>query len=468
MEITLSTWVRGDEPTADSVAGAEPPRFVERESPPLHQVIDMLDGAGVRSLVLRDDRPPADGPPVYRPVQILVAKDQRMDAVKLFDRLGWRYSWIRSGLLRLVPGTTYWWDRGPIIELLWGLPAAPFPSWALRRLTRELWRTASDSAPHATPDPDTLLVHLAVQACRPGRGHEADWVDFLAARPSADMARVEAIAQRCGVSRAVRRASIDAGRGGDRPGPGPIYDGIVDGVWRALAAATARARPQRLHRLLSGAPAYGDAAIACQLAGVRVSAGPGVFVPAPELELFVQAALGALRDAVRPTVVEVGTGCGAMAIAVAHARPDSQVHGAELSARAVRSADRNAERLKLGNVRFHAGSLLQPLPASLLGAVDLLAANLPYIPASKEMSIGSVPRSTIEGSASDGLGLLRELAHGARPLLRPGGRLQLQMLARQWETLAPELARLGYVPGPPLTSGAFAICSADWPGQGER
>jgi methylase of polypeptide subunit release factors len=90
-----------------------------------------------------------------------------------------------------------------------------------------------------------------------------------------------------------------------------------------------------------------------------------------------------------------------------------------------------------------------------------MIANLPYVPAREDYTIGSVPRATIQGSGDDGLGLVRQLARDATQFLSSGGLLQLQMLGWQWDLLAPELVTLGYRPGPPQVFGSFAICAAD-------
>jgi release factor glutamine methyltransferase len=191
---------------------------------------------------------------------------------------------------------------------------------------------------------------------------------------------------------------------------------------------------------------------------------PGVFVPTPDAGLFVDLALDRLRRVARPIVVEVGTGCGAIALAVAAARPEAEVHGTELFASAVGWARRNARRLRLDAVRFHHGSLLEPLPRGLAGRVDVMVAKLPFYPAGRYAPIGSVPRGTIQGAGESGLDLVRSLAVDAARFLRPGGLLVLQMFAWQWEAFAVELAGLGYRPGPGRPAGPFAICPAELTG----
>jgi release factor glutamine methyltransferase len=436
---------------------------METSAPDAASVAAMLDEVGIPTLVLRSGFTSADTAPGYRPIQILVPRPQLEAAIKVLESLSWRYSWVRTGLLHLLPAAIYWWDGARVIELYWSVPATPLPPVALSNLTRAMWRSAARTPQgDLRPDPAALLVHLAVQACRPGRGHESDWSDFKTTRPSVDdWGRVHTIARTAGVSRALRRALAAAEAGRGRPGPGPIYDGPLDVVWRLAAVVQARVRPRRLRRLLAGSPAYGDTPIRCRIAGVEVLAGAGVFVPAPGAELLVEAAIERIRTIARPTIIEVGTGCGVIALALASARANSEVHATDVSAAALRWARRNAQRLGLDRVRFYGGSLLDEVPDKVRGRVDLVIANLPYVPPRDRVAIGSLPRGTIQGVGDDGLDLQRQLARDAIPFLRAGGRLQLQMLAWQWNRLSSELTEIGYRPATPGLSGAFAICVAD-------
>jgi methylase of polypeptide subunit release factors len=140
------------------------------------------------------------------------------------------------------------------------------------------------------------------------------------------------------------------------------------------------------------------------------------------------------------------------------------VHAIELAADAVHWARRNARRLRLDRVTISRGSLLDPLRGRFRGRAAIVIANLPFYPADDYAAIGSVPRDTIQGPGADGLGLLRQLARDAIPLLRPRGSLLLQMFAWQWEVLSAELRELGYDPGTPRLSGPFAICPAELTG----
>ena len=445
-------------------------------APDLATILASFEELAITPLVLRGDartRPDGsapDGGPIAasaaapdRTTQLLIAKADLEAARNVLEPLSWRYSWVRTGLLRLLPMTYYWWDGGPEVELYWGLPAAPLPSAALGALTRSLWRSSTRGPDGVLrPDPATLLVHLAVQSCRPGRAREEDWDKFVETRALVEnWAGVLAVARSAGVSPAVRRAIAAADAGRQRPGPGPIHDGALDLVSRLALAVQARARPRRLKRLLAGTPSFGDTAIRCRVADVEVLAGPGVFVPSPDADLFVEEAGGRLAHREAPTIVEVGTGCGAIALALARARPDAEIHATELSPSAVDWAKGNARRLGLERVSFFCGSLLDALPGDLRGRVDLIIANLPYFPARDYAAIGSLPRDTIQGGGDDGLDLIRALVRDAVPFLRPGGGLLLQMFAWQWEAFGAELAALGYRPGSPRTSGAFVIGPAD-------
>jgi Methyltransferase domain len=441
---------------------------VERETPDLRVMVEILDGAGIAALVVDGEpsgTPSERGTPGTRArgrIELLVPKRRFQTAVRRFDDLGWRYSWSSGGPLRLRPSATFLWDRGPDVTLGWGVAAAPLPPSWMRELSALLWRTASTGPDgFLRPDPIARLVHLAAQSCRPGRHREADWTAFLAGYGSTtDRKTLERMAHEARVSKAVRRCVVAAEREGSRPGPGPLYGGTRDLAWRLAVGAQARARPPRLRRLLAGQPSFGDAPIRCRIDRIEVQSGPGVFVPAAEADMLVDEAVMRIGAVHTPLVVEVGTGCGAMALAIAARRPDAEIHGTDSSAAAIRWARRNAAHLGQERVTFHQGSILAPIPDRLAGHADLIFADLPYIPASDALTIGSVPSNTILGTGADGLDLVRALARAARPVLRPGGDLVVQMLAWQWERLGPELTGLGYRPLPPRRMGAFAIGTA--------
>jgi release factor glutamine methyltransferase len=175
-----------------------------------------------------------------------------------------------------------------------------------------------------------------------------------------------------------------------------------------------------------------------------VDSGRGVFLPVPFSEELLGAGLERLVDTRNPVVVEVGTGCGAVTVAMASARRDSDVHAVDVSGRALRWARRNAQRLGATNTHFYRGSLLEPLPSTLHGRVDAVLTNVPYAPrAYRQVSWDDMP-GTVEGEGEDGLGLPRSLAVGARRLLSDGGWLVAQIATEQVEAFGTELGTLGY------------------------
>jgi methylase of polypeptide subunit release factors len=440
-----------------------------RVAPPITQVCDLLSEHGILSLVLRDwdgvDRG-AKGSRSHGSNQVLVHRTDARAARAALDALDWRYAWRHAGLIRQSGRWTCWWDDGPELDLLWGLPALPLPARWLDPVAAALWRGASRGADGLLrPEPGALLVHLSVQACRPGWQPRLDWMQLRALlKRFDDIDRAERIARAAGVSHALRTTLVAAQAGAQLPGPSDLYDGARNVVWRIALAAQARARPRRLRRILSGSPVLGDVPVRVRIAGLDLVADRGVFVPPATTEHLVTAGRAALAPVPRPVAVEVGTGCGAIALALAQSQPAAEIHAIEISGRAVASARRNGTRLGIRGVTFHRGSLLAPLPARLAGSVDLVVANLPYIPPFDDTSVGSLPNTTIRGLGVDGLGLQRALARQAIPFLHRGSLLVLQMLASQWPIVSPELAALGYRAEEPERFGAFLIAPYRWVG----
>ena len=101
-----------------------------------------------------------------------------------------------------------------------------------------------------------------------------------------------------------------------------------------------------------------------------------VLVPRPETELLVELALQGLRGVVDPELLDLGTGSGAIALAIAAERPDASIMAVDTSAAALAVAARNAMRLGIGNIRFLHGSWYEPLEARRFHAI---VANPPYV-----------------------------------------------------------------------------------------
>ena len=159
--------------------------------------------------------------------------------------------------------------------------------------------------------------------------------------------------------------------------------------------------------------------------GLTLATAGGVMTPRPASEELVT--LAAERIGRRPArVADVGTGSGAIAVAIALAAPRAEIWASDVSAAAVLLARANAHRLGVGN-RVHVlhGDLLTPIA----GTLDLIVANLPYLPRDDRDRYADLAREpdTAVFAAGDGLGPYRRLLTAAEEKLRPDGAVAIQL-----------------------------------------
>jgi release factor glutamine methyltransferase len=173
--------------------------------------------------------------------------------------------------------------------------------------------------------------------------------------------------------------------------------------------------------------------------GLRLEVRPGVFVPRPETEMLVETVLHELRSSPDPVVVDVGTGSGAIALAIKHERPDAAVLATDRSSEAVELARRNAARLAL-DVRVLQGDLLGPVPAELRGWVDLVVSNPPYVAAEEVADLPDEVRADPELALVGGPELYERLAEDAHRWLRDGGVVAVEIGASMGEAVAAILS----------------------------
>ena len=140
-------------------------------------------------------------------------------------------------------------------------------------------------------------------------------------------------------------------------------------------------------------------------------------------------------------VVDLCTGSGALALALANARPDAVVHGVDVDLAALAWARRNAEyRVGAGDtpMRLHAGDVADPtLLAELEGTVDLVVCNPPYVPAGTQVppEVAEHDPGIAVFAGPDGLETIRHVVTCAARLLRPGGALAIEHDDTQGESV---------------------------------
>ncbi|ONK11181.1 Release factor glutamine methyltransferase [Streptomyces sp. MP131-18] len=161
---------------------------------------------------------------------------------------------------------------------------------------------------------------------------------------------------------------------------------------------------------------------------LELQVGPGVFVPRPETESVVGWAIDAVRamDVAEPLIVDLCTGSGAIALALAQEVPRSRVHAVELDFTACEWARKNVEGSR---VVLHQGDARAALP-ELGGQVDLVISNPPYIPLTEWEYVAPEARDHDPQlalfSGEDGLDVIRGLERAAHRLLRPGGMVVIE------------------------------------------
>lgn len=170
---------------------------------------------------------------------------------------------------------------------------------------------------------------------------------------------------------------------------------------------------------------------------------PHVLVPRPETELLVEFALEVLPADGHAKVLDLGTGSGAIALAIAHDRPAARVIATDASEPAITLACSNAERLGLANVSFLVGPWYEPVGAMHF---DLIVCNPPYIAADdaalRSPELAAEPRDALVPGPS-GLEAIERIAARACEHLRPSGWLAVEHGATQARAVAALLSAAG-------------------------
>ncbi len=180
---------------------------------------------------------------------------------------------------------------------------------------------------------------------------------------------------------------------------------------------------------------------------LELAVDPSVLVPRPETEILVEACLELLRGRERPSLLDVGTGSGAIALALADEHPGAHVCACDSSREALAVAAANAERAGL-EVELVESDLLSALAGRRF---DLVASNPPYVAAADverlEPEVARYEPRTATVAGADGLAVFRRLLPQLAEHLEPGGWAVLECGVGQAGWIASELERLGFVEG---------------------
>lgn len=174
---------------------------------------------------------------------------------------------------------------------------------------------------------------------------------------------------------------------------------------------------------------------------------PAVLIPRPESEFVVMECLRLAKPMAEPTVLDIGTGSGNLVVAIARQHPGARLTAIDQSAAALAVAGRNAHKHQVaGRIRFLEGDLFAPLPAD--EQFDFIISNPPYIATEEIARLAPgvrdyEPRLALDGGP-DGYAVFDRLIAGARPHLKPGGHLIVEIGAPQEGPARSRLQREGY------------------------
>jgi release factor glutamine methyltransferase len=184
--------------------------------------------------------------------------------------------------------------------------------------------------------------------------------------------------------------------------------------------------------------------------GLEFEVTPHVLIPRPETELLVETALTALVPLANPRVLDLGTGSGAIAVAIASARPDARVWALDRSAEALAVAARNDARLLDARRPGGAVTLLRSDWYAALDpsqSFDVIVSNPPYIAATDpHLAVGDLryePRGALTDEA-DGLSAIRAIVCGAHTFAAPGGQVWIEHGYDQGAAVRALLAAQGF------------------------
>ena len=180
--------------------------------------------------------------------------------------------------------------------------------------------------------------------------------------------------------------------------------------------------------------------------GLPFRVAPGVLIPRPETEHLVEEALRIAANLPTPNILDIGTGSGAISVALAHSLPQARITTIDISPAALAIARDNAALNRVQDrITFLEGDLFSPIPGQLF---DLILSNPPYVPLTDRDSLSVEVRdhepATALFAGPDGLDIYRRLIPAAAAHLAPSGWLLLEIGYGQQPALHSLLASAGY------------------------
>jgi release factor glutamine methyltransferase len=196
--------------------------------------------------------------------------------------------------------------------------------------------------------------------------------------------------------------------------------------------------------------------------GLSLQVDARVLDPRDDTETLVEWALSCMADVASPNMVDLGTGSGAIALALKHARPDAVVHAVDASNDALVVAQKNAQQLQL-DITFHHGSWLTKLPDAQF---DAIVSNPPYV-AQADTHLSTLKHEPLSAlvSGADGLDDIRTIVQQAPAHLKSGGWLLLEHGHDQAHAVQTLLANQGFeaVQSRPDLAGILRCSGGRWP-----
>lgn len=226
---------------------------------------------------------------------------------------------------------------------------------------------------------------------------------------------------------------------------GGIADAELEAKWiaedipdfaRAAEIAERRAKHEPLQYLLGKWEFY----------GLTLRVGEGVLIPRADTETLVDAVLDRLRGRIAPKIVDLCTGSGCIALAIASKRPDAKIVGIEKSHDAMQYAVTNALTLRLP-VQFFHGDVLAAQTRQIFGGLDVIVCNPPYLTDSEmaqmQQELRYEPAQALSGGP-DGLDFYRGITALWQDALKPGGCIVYEVGWQQAEAVAEILTQNGF------------------------